>query len=629
MHNFPLSLSKRKKRRGLTKPRSKLERFLLWLEQPKSVLVITVIAIVLVLPSLSNRLVLDDHVLALLLRDESGIRGLRSNPLDLFTFTTGDPKLNHELMDEGALLPWWSDPRHLNAFLRPLSSLTHWLDYRLWPDSPMLMHLHSILWYGALLLVVAYLYRLLAPQSRTSRWLCGFAFLLYALDDAHGPTVGWIANRNALVAATFALLAFCAHCRFRSRNWRPGAYLGPPLFACGLLAGESAVSVVGFLLAYALLVDRDSMAKSLTNLWGFAVVLLCWLAVHKGLNRGSFGSGGYHDPLREPLTFFVALCRNLPVLLSAQLGFPTADFAFWGSPWMFKPLLILSIVTVAGIFWLAWPVLRTDAWSRFWALGMVLAAMPVSASVPGERLLLVLGVGASPLIARILQQLLDRSSASVMRSLASMRRLCLFALLAIHLCLAPLLMPVRAYSMNLLGQVIDRADRTIPMTNAIREQSVVIVNTPFVVMTSYLQVTRESRRQPRPKHLYWLSTASSIVEVKRVSDRTLQITPRSGFIFTPLEKHYRGNTYDLAKGTIVLLSEMKVQITETIPDGGPRSASFTFLEPLDSPRYRFVIWSDGEYRRFTIPEIGESIELPQHDFYQVVISAFLSEIIHH
>lgn len=606
----------------MIEPKSRLERILRWFEQPKSVWVIAVIGIVLVLPSLSNRLVLDDHVLALLLREESGIRGLRSHPLDLFTFTTGDPKLNHDLMDEGALLPWWSDPKHLNAFLRPLSSLTHWLDFRLWPNSALLMHVHSILWYGALLLVVAYLYRSIAPQARSSALLSGFAFLLFALDDAHGSTVGWIANRNALVAATFALLALGVHHEFRSRQWRPGFYLGPLLFACGLLAGETALAVFGFLLAYALFVDRDTIAKSAISLWGFVLVLLCWLAVHKGLDRGSFGSGAYHDPGREPVAFFLALCRNLPVLLSAQLGIPTADLVFWGPPWMFRPLLILSIATVAVVLWLAWPLLRSDAHSRFWALGTILAAVPVSASVPGERLLLVISVGASPLIAGIVHQLFERNRPHHARFVAALRRLGLFALLAIHLCLAAVLLPVRAYSMNLLGKVIDQADRTIPMTEALRKQSVVIVNTPFVVMASYLQVARESRRQPRPKHLYLLSTASSTVQVKRIAERTLEVTPRLGFIYTPLEKHYRANARELAKDKIVNLSEMKVRITATTRDGRPHSAAFTFREPLDSERYRFVVWSNGGYRRFAIPKIGTSVELPPRDFYRVVISAF-------
>jgi hypothetical protein len=162
------------------------------------------------------------------------------------------------------------------------------------------------------------------------------------------------------------------------------------------------------------------------------------------------------------------------------------------------------------------------------------------------------------------------------------------------------------------------------MTDALRDQTVVVVNTPFVVMASYLQVARESRHQPRPKHLYWLSTASCSVQVKRIAERTLQVTPRSGFIYTPLEKHYRGNARELAKGKTVVLSEMIVRIAETTRDGRPQSATFTFREPLDSERYRFVVWSDGVYRPFAIPKLGASVKLPRQDFYRVVISAIPS-----
>ena len=45
------------------------------------------------------------------------------------------------------------------AFYRPLSSLTHRLDYALFPDAPRLMYLHSIAWLALALHLVARLYR--------------------------------------------------------------------------------------------------------------------------------------------------------------------------------------------------------------------------------------------------------------------------------------------------------------------------------------------------------------------------------------------------------------------------------------------------------------------------------------
>ena len=55
-------------------------------------------------------------------------------------------------METGAA-PWWTLPTLRIAFFRPLAVLTHWADYRLWPDSGVLMHVHSIAWYGAVLLL--------------------------------------------------------------------------------------------------------------------------------------------------------------------------------------------------------------------------------------------------------------------------------------------------------------------------------------------------------------------------------------------------------------------------------------------------------------------------------------------
>ena len=109
-------------------------------------------------------------------------------------------------MDLG-IFPWWTDPLIKAEFLQPLTVATHRLDYRLWPDSAVLMHAHSLLWCAALVAATAVLYRRLMGPTPAA----GVAALLFAVDDAHGGPAGWIANRNALVAATFGVLALLAH----------------------------------------------------------------------------------------------------------------------------------------------------------------------------------------------------------------------------------------------------------------------------------------------------------------------------------------------------------------------------------------------------------------------------------
>jgi hypothetical protein len=58
------------------------------------------------------------------------------------------------LRDSGPF-PWWTSDNLRVSNWRPVTALTHWLDYRLFPDSPALRHAHNFLWFGAVI----------APQS--------------------------------------------------------------------------------------------------------------------------------------------------------------------------------------------------------------------------------------------------------------------------------------------------------------------------------------------------------------------------------------------------------------------------------------------------------------------------------
>ncbi len=81
------------------------------------------------------------------------------------------------------------------------------------------MHLHSLLWLGALVVAAALLYRrILGPT-----WVAGLAALLYAVDDAHAAPAAYIANRNALIATCFGVLCLLCFARSRQEGWRPGS----------------------------------------------------------------------------------------------------------------------------------------------------------------------------------------------------------------------------------------------------------------------------------------------------------------------------------------------------------------------------------------------------------------------
>ncbi|HEX7480860.1 MAG TPA: hypothetical protein VF331_23865 [Polyangiales bacterium] len=596
----------------MTQEPARLARLLRSLQEPRARVAVAVVALVLMLPSVADRFALDDHVLALKARAHTGVQGLASEPLWLFTFTTGRPADNQALMDQGVLLPWWSDPQHLNAFFRPLSSLTHLLDFQLWPHAPRLMHVHSLLWFAVLLVVILHLYRRLSPEPA---WLPGFAFLLYALDAAHGTTVGWISNRNALVSAAFALPAVFAHHRVRRHGGRLAGVVGPLCFALGLCAGETALAVLGYLVAYAVCLDRDALRARLMALAPYLVLLLAHRALYHFLGLGSFGSAGYHDPLHEPWAFARALAYNLPVLLSAQLGAPTADVAFWGSLAERQQLYVLSWLTLGALGWLAAPLLRRSAQARFWALGMLLAAVPVSASIPGERLLLVVGVGAAALVALLIAAPLREHAGQ-----ARLQGLLLAGLVAAHLLAAPLGLVLQANSMNLVAAAVDRVDASLGDAPDLADKSLVVVNAPVNILLSYLQLARLHRGAPHPAHVYWLASASSQISVMRSAERTLRVSLSRGFLEQPEQTHYRSDPSALGVGNEVQLSELAVKVVEVTADARPKTVDFSFAHRLDSPRYLLRQYRDGKLWPWQPPTLGASERFSAEDFFRVVVS---------
>ena len=127
--------------------------YLNWLTHPRMIPAIFLLALVLSLPSLTIGFLSDDHFHRVILQGKSIVPEADDWSLfGLFSFEFGDAEHIYQSINIGAL-PWWSDPQVQMRFFRPLSELSLWLDYQLFPDSPLLMHAHSILWYLLLIFV--------------------------------------------------------------------------------------------------------------------------------------------------------------------------------------------------------------------------------------------------------------------------------------------------------------------------------------------------------------------------------------------------------------------------------------------------------------------------------------------
>lgn len=573
-------------------------RAIRWLERPRATLWIVVIALLLVLPCVTVGFAADDHVLRTQLIDELSVPGFERHPLDAFTFATGEAASNEGLRETGTF-SWWVAPDLRLDFWRPVSALTHWIDFRLWPETPSAMYVHSIAWFLALLAILARLYRRLQGP-----WVGALALALYAFDDARGPTIGWISNRNALVMATFAAGALLAHDAWRRRQWRPGSVLSVVLLAAALLSAEGAVAVFGYLLAHAAFVERGAWVRRLSGLLPAFTVGASWALTYRWLGRGARGSGVYLDPLATPVEFWQHAPTRIVVLLQAQLGGPWADF------WPVYPPDVAAAVLGAGVVGgvviavLLWP-LRRDRVARMWLVGMVLSCVPVAGTFPADRLLTLVGVGAMGLLALGLAQLAGTD-------IGRWRRAGLVALGGLHLVVAPLLLPIRVRSMQSVQRTTRMFDAGVPDDASIRDRTVVVVSAPNDGLVSYLPFLRASQRRPAPQKLRLLTTSFAPVLIERLDERTLRLRPGDGFLPDMAHQMLRGPQRPFTAGEVIELQDMTVEVTAITPDGRPAVATFVF-DSLEDDQLVWRTYRNGAFVPWEPPPVGESVELPAVD----------------
>jgi hypothetical protein len=573
---------------------------------------IIAVALLLCASSLGGDRTLDDWVLAVVTRGEGAALGLSSKRWDCFTFTTGDPLQNAALMSRGVLLPWWTDPELKLAFFRPLSAVTHLLDELLWRARPTHLHAHSLFWFSSLLVAVGALYRQFSADSR----LANLAFALYAWDDAHGATLSWLANRNALISGVFGCACIAAHDLWRRGRGRQYGLLALGCFALSCLASELAVGALAYLVAYAAFIDRSPLRQRFLSLLGYGLAVLSWRTAWSVAGYGARGSASYVDPLFDPLGFLAAAPHKWLCLLQGQLGIIPADFGFLGSASQQGLWILTALFTLAGAAVLLRPCLA-ERRERFWLAGALLSLVPMAASFPSDRLLVFVGLGFMPLFARAFQlRLGEPIEAPQLRKGLLLPCGLALSFFAVHGIFAPLLLPLRAAQMGRMARAESDALRDLRALAGTTNKALIILNAPSVVLASYAQLRLRAQGQPPFARLYVLSAADSPVVVSRSGTSELTLQAEQGFLRSPLERHYRAQPSSLAAQGRVELPGLTAEVAASLADGRPQALRFAFTAELSE--YVFVCWSEGHFRRCQLPEPGQALRLPADDLGRIL-----------
>jgi hypothetical protein len=160
-----------------------------------------------------------------------------------------------------------------------------------------------------------------------------------------------------------------------------------------LLSAEAGVATLGFLLAYELALAKDRARTRMLAVVPALSIIVAWQLLYKYLDYGAFGSGGYIDPVDEPLAFLLAL------------------------PGRYGSLLATVGVALVLLVFLISPAAKSGA-VRFGTLAVALACLPLAASIPVERLLVLVSFGTALVCGELINAwLLQR--ASLARALAA------------------------------------------------------------------------------------------------------------------------------------------------------------------------------------------------------------------
>jgi hypothetical protein len=357
---------------------------------------LVIVGILVFLPAIRSPLLFDDYIHRSM---ANGTFPAPRGPFDFYDFVNGHDRA---LLLERGIVPWWTDPSLEIRFFRPLSSLLLYGDHRTFASAPLVLHVHSFLWWVLAVLGVRALFvRYFSPRVAL------FATAAFALAPCHVLPLAWLANREALVSLALGLVALVRYEDFRDTKKPKDAVLATLLFALAFLAGEYALLLGGYVVAFELFRAKGpatSLGRRVVGLLPFVVPLVAYLVVRRALGYGTTASGFYSDPTRDPLGFLSAAPKRLSwLVLGAWLALDGEAMRPSYSAVALVLAAVALLVFVRPAVLAAIRALDDLPKRRAMALGLgsLLSLVPVLSVQPSPRLLEAALVGVAAIVALV------------------------------------------------------------------------------------------------------------------------------------------------------------------------------------------------------------------------------------
>ncbi len=530
------------------------------------------------------------------------------------------------LKDQGFIYPWWATDTIQVNFFRPLASGTLALDFSLWPNSPLPIHLHSLLWFILLIVLVFWLYK----DLTRSLTVAGLAILLLILDDVFAGPVGWISNRHALIAMVFGVLCLILYNRgVEQKNWGllGGSYA---LLTVALFTSEMGLVTFAYLFAHVVVLDQDKLITRILRFAPFVLIIVIWRVIYSSLGYGVHGSSLYVDPISSPVQFITSMAIRLPINLFTVVGLPVADLTIAAAPQIMPNIAVVCLIAVVLFAVIVFPVLKPHRLSAFWLIGILCALIPLSSGIPGNRNLGFVSLGLMGLVSQLFVDVAKMEKSD----LAGFWRVLLKVHVPVLVILYMVISPIDLLTQPAMWKTSTETQRQsfdFGDDPALANQHVYIVNPPGASIYTVGAFWRAFSDEPVPKSLNYLSPGFAPVAIQRVDDRTIRVIPEGGYTPPPGitidQTTGQSNPFDLNNvykaidtsffydpnylteaGQTVTLSEFTVEVAAMTDDGRIAEAIFTFAEPLESDRYVWLLYNadSHSYTWVEMPPIGET-----------------------
>ena len=580
----------------------------------RGLLLVLSIGVLTFLPALRSPFLLDDYLHVAMV---DGTFPVARGPFDLYDFVSD---VDRAVLLERGILPWWTHPQLTIRFFRPLSSALLWTSHRLLGAHSLLLHLHSLLWWGAAVVAAFALYR-----RAFSPRVALLAAAIFALAPCHAIPLAWLANFESLVSVTLGALGLAAYVRFRDDGRARTGLVATMCFALAMAAGEYALCFAGYVVAFELLRGRERWTRRALGLLSFALPTAGYLLARAVGHYGTVGSGFYTDPLGDPLGFV----RTAPWRITALLadGWLTSDADTWGPD---APRWAMVLIVVALVALLIVPVRRVlsalpEAQRRaasWLLLGSPLSLLPVLAVAPSPRVLGISAIGLSSTVALVLdhawfsgQNVADRAapdsnapSAAVTRSgAAQLTSLVALMLGFLHLVHGPVTSWLLSQQMRQSAiEFAEHADWLRARLPDPGSADVVVVRGwggmffgPFA-LDAHARPPKRWRILSQTGHVLVLRKDARTLELVAPEDRSLTSTGPGNL--------FRSHLAPLRVGDEIAVPGMRATVLETGPDG-PRRVRYVFDRELEAKEVTWIAEGFAGFRDATPPPIGLGVPI--------------------